>query len=58
MAEQFLTLMADIDEAGQALMAGWYEKLKEKGFTGKQTPGAPLPHFHGHLPLGTGKRGR
>ena len=39
MAEQFLTLMADLDEESQKLMSGWYDMLKEAGFTGTQTPG-------------------
>ena len=41
MAEQFLTLMADLDEASQARMSGWYRMLREAGFTGTQTPGLP-----------------
>ena len=41
MAEQFLTLMADLDGASQERMAGWYENLKKAGFTGTQTPGLP-----------------
>ena len=42
MSEQFLTLMADLDDDSQALMSGWYEELKEAGFTGTQTPGLPF----------------
>ena len=41
MAEQFLTLMADLDEKSQARMSGWYRDLREAGFTGTQTPGLP-----------------
>lgn len=48
MAEQFLTLMADLDDASQEIMSGWYNTLKEAGFTGIQTPG--LPH---HISLAT-----
>ena len=29
MAEQFLTLMADLDEASQHLLGGWYKKLQD-----------------------------
>ena len=48
MAEQFLTLMADLDDESQARMAGWYDALKSKGFTGVQTPGLPY-----HISLAT-----
>ena len=48
MAEQFLTLMADLDDASQEIMSGWYSKLKEAGFTGTQTPGLPY-----HISLAT-----
>lgn len=41
MAEEFLTLMADLDDAAQARMGGWYQALREAGFTGVQTPGLP-----------------
>ena len=44
MAEQFLTLMADLDDESQARMAGWYARLKEAGFTGTQTGNLPY-HF-------------
>jgi len=47
MAEQFLTLMADLDEASQRRMGEWYQSLKEAGFTGTQTP---LPY---HISLTT-----
>lgn len=42
MAEQFLTLMADLDDASQALMHAWSEQLKKTGFIGTQTPGLPF----------------
>lgn len=48
MAEQFLTLMADLDEESQKVMGGWYEQLKQAGFEGTQTPGLPF-----HISLGT-----
>ena len=41
MAEQFLTLMADLDDDSQLRMSAWYGHLKENGFTGTQTPGLP-----------------
>ena len=41
MAEQFLTLMADLDEEAQERMSGWYHSLREAGFTGVQTLGLP-----------------
>ncbi len=48
MAEEFLTLMADLDEDAQARMSAWYDALKEAGFIGKQTPGLPF-----HISLAT-----
>lgn len=48
MAEQFLTLMADLDEESQKIMSEWYDTLKEAGFTGTQTPGLPY-----HISLAT-----
>ena len=42
MAEEFLTLMADFDDESQQILRGWYEKLREEGFAGKQTPGLPF----------------
>ncbi|MBR6365546.1 MAG: 2'-5' RNA ligase family protein [Lachnospiraceae bacterium] len=42
MAEQFITLMADLDADTQEQMSQWYEILKEAGFTGVQTPGLPF----------------
>ncbi len=41
MAEQFLTLMADLDDDAQARLSGWYDELRQAGFTGVQTPGLP-----------------
>ena len=48
MAEDFLTLMADLDDGSQDIMSGWYEKLKAEGFCGEQTPGLPF-----HISLAT-----
>ena len=48
MAEQFLTLMADLDQDSQERMSGWYDTLREAGFTGVQTPGLPY-----HISLAT-----
>ncbi len=48
MAEQFLTLMADLDEESQALMSEWSEQLKKAGFIGTQTQGLPF-----HISLAT-----
>ena len=48
MAEQFLTLMADLDDEAQVRMSGWYHSLQEAGFTGIQTPGLPY-----HISLST-----
>ena len=48
MAEQFLTLMADLDDESQARVSGWYAALKSEGFTGVQTPGLPY-----HISLAT-----
>ena len=48
MAEHFLTFMVDLDEESQAIMGEWYERLKESGFVGVQTPGLPF-----HISLAT-----
>ena len=48
MAEQFLTLMADLSDEAQVRMSGWYQSLQEAGFTGVQTPGLPY-----HISLAT-----
>ncbi len=42
MTEQFLTLMADLDNASQAIMSEWYKKLNDAGFMGTQTPNLPF----------------
>ena len=42
MAEEFLTLMADLDDESQLIMNGWYEKLQAEGFSGEQTSGLPF----------------
>lgn len=41
MAEEILTLMADLDFENQVRMSGWYDALKMAGFGGQQTPGLP-----------------
>ena len=51
MAEQFLVLMADLDDATQARMSAWYSALNEAGFTGTQTPGLPYHISLGSFPL-------
>ena len=51
MAEEFLTLMADLDEDTQKCMSGWYDKLKEAGFFGVQTPGLPFHISMATFPL-------
>ena len=48
MAEQFLTLMADLDDEAQVRLSGWYHSLQDAGFTGIQTPGLPY-----HISLST-----
>ena len=42
MAEDFLMLMAVLDDESQRIMSGWYEKLQAEGFVGKQTPNLPF----------------
>ena len=42
MAEQFFTLMADLDNNSQEIMSGWYKNLRDAGFTGTQTPELPF----------------
>ena len=39
MTEQFLTLMADLDSDSQKRMIGWYDLMREAGFTSTQTQG-------------------
>ena len=51
MAEEFLTLMADLDDESQARMSAWYASLKEAGFVGVQTPGLPFHFSLAMLPL-------
>lgn len=42
MAEEFLTLMADLDDESQQILSGWYRKLQDAGFSGVQTPDLPF----------------
>jgi len=51
MAEQFITLMADLDDESQDIMSKWYERLKSAGFTGTQTPGLPYHISLASFPL-------
>lgn len=48
MAEQFLTLMADLDADAQSRMSAWYNDLQKAGFTGTQTQKLPY-----HISLAT-----
>lgn len=41
MAEEFLTLMADLDDESQLIMKNWYKELQDEGFSGVQTPDLP-----------------
>ena len=47
MAEEFLALMADLDEDSQKLMSGWYQSLTDAGFCGIQSKNLPF-----HVTLG------
>ena len=47
MAEEFLTLMADLDNDSQQILSEWYEEIKNAGFIGLQTPGLPF-----HISMG------
>lgn len=51
MAEQFLTLMADLDDESQERLSGWYHILLQEGFTGTQTPGLPYHISLSNFPL-------
>ena len=51
MAEQFLTLMADLDEDTQQRLSGWYASLAQAGFRGTQTQGLPYHISLGKFPL-------
>lgn len=51
MAEEFLTLMADLDDEAQERMSGWYEELKKAGFIGRQTPDLPFHISMATFPL-------
>ena len=47
MTEEFLTLMAELDDGSQQTLSGWYEEIKKAGFTGVQTQGLPF-----HISMG------
>ena len=51
MAEQFLTLMADLDDDSQAIMSAWYNSLNRAGFMGTQTPNLPFHISMATFPL-------
>lgn len=51
MAEQFLTLMADLDNASQAIMSEWVKNLHDAGFRGTQTPNLPFHISMATFPL-------
>ena len=51
MAEQFLTLMADLDDDSQAIMSAWYNNLNHAGFKGTQTPNLPFHISMATFPL-------
>ena len=51
MAEQFLTLMAELDDSSQQHLSGWYDGLRKAGFTGTQTPGLPYHISMAAFPL-------
>ena len=56
MAEQFLTLMADLDPSAQQRIAAWYRSLREAGFEGTQTPGLPYHISLAAFPLAQEKK--
>ena len=41
MAEEFLTLMADLDDESQSIISGWYEKLKAASLQKTSNKGIP-----------------
>ena len=51
MAEEFLTLMADLDEISQKRLSEWYDTLAKAGFVGTQTPGLPYHISLASFPL-------
>ncbi len=51
MAEEFLTLMADLDDDSQAILSGWYNSLNHAGFRGTQTPNLPFHISMATFPL-------
>ena len=51
MAEQFLTLMADLDDNSQTIMSSWYKSLNDAGFRGTQTPDLPFHISMASFPL-------
>lgn len=51
MAEEFLTLMAELDDDTQTLLSGWYDEIKSAGVIGRQTPGLPYHISMATIPL-------
>lgn len=51
MAEQFLTLMAELDAKSQSILSGMYNELYMAGFRGSQTPGLSYHISLANLPL-------
>ena len=51
MAEEFLTLMADLDDEAQRTMGEWYEELQAAGLVGEQTKGLPFHISLASFPL-------
>ena len=51
MAEEFLTLMADLDDDSQTIMSTWYNSLIQAGFRGTQTPNLPFHISMASFPL-------
>ena len=51
MAEQFLTLMADLDDKSHGTLSGWFHILQQQGFIGTQTPALPYHISLSNFPL-------
>ena len=51
MTNQFLTLMADLDDASQKRLSEWTDALEKAGFIGTQTPGLPYHISLASFPL-------
>ncbi|MBR3645454.1 MAG: 2'-5' RNA ligase family protein [Lachnospiraceae bacterium] len=51
MEEQFLTLMANLDDESQERLSRWYHILQQEGFMGTQTPGLSYHISLSNFPL-------